>query len=191
MKKTEEYETITLGTKVSQKDMAAIKDIVKELGLNTPYELLKFIVAAMIRYADTWHSTEGEARDAAAEFFALFSSISDKRGLIKPFDAARPKVLIGVFKGGHVVTYRERNGQLEETENVEQCITELHQITHPTTSAILATVAKAYGLRSIPKVVEQLAKDAAQELGEPDEELGYTMNEYGCVPKKTRTIVPT
>jgi len=190
MKKTEEYETITLGTKVSQKDMAAIKEIVKELGFNTPYELLKFIVAAMIRYADVWHRPEAENLETATEFFSLFSSIKDKRGLIKQYDEREPRLIIAVFKGGHVVTYRDKSGIVEETENVEQAITELHQITHPITHSLLVKVAQAYGLRSIPKVVEQLAKDAADEIDIPDTELGYTMNEYGSVPKKTRTIPP-
>lgn len=188
-KEKEDRESINLVTKVSAKQMGVIKSIVAELGFATPYELLKFIVAALLRYADTWRHPDEEGQEAALEFFRLFSDIEDRRGLLKPIDHNKPSLVICVHPGGHIVTFRRTGDTIVETENVEAAVTELHKATHPKTHQMLTRVAKAYGLRSIPKTVEQLASDALNEIGDSidEDEQGYTMNEYGIVPKTTRT----
>lgn len=191
MKRTEEYETVNLATKVSKKEMSVIKEMVAELGFATPYELLKFIVAALIRYADVWHKGDAECQGAVSEFFSLFSTIKNKKGLTRKIDLCKPQLIIAVYGGGQVVAYRLKDGRLATTRNVEKSVGELTQLTHPTTHAMLAKVAHAYGLRSVPKVIEQLATDACREIGETEfDELGFVQNEYGEVPRRTRKDLP-
>lgn len=203
-KPIEDQYSVILSTKVPPEVAAAINDFAEKNG-TTGYELVQIIafrLAEYARYKSGLLPSLSERTQDVIESFGLEHDIrapllSYRRltGMksVKPQDGDI-RYLITVHDGGVVSVYDPQDNEEYFSGTVTISLDRALEVLLSKDGKLpvaLTNVMADRGLRSVYKTIMEVLVDENKMLGRlEDGMLGYKMNEYGTVPKKTHTILP-
>lgn len=200
----DEQKNVILSTKIPKAVMDAIISFSSESG-TTPYELCQIFaykVAEFARYKQGLLPSISEQTLELMDTFAIEHNIHDtvmsyKRATgssrMQPSDGDI-RYLITVHKGGVVTVYdpldTEHSFSGSVTISLDKALEILLSKDDKLPEMFMNVMADRQ-LTSISKTITDVFKDENATLGRLDDEmLGYKMNEYGNVPRKTHVIKP-
>ncbi len=204
LKPPEDQNTEILSTKLPKAVLAAINAYAEANG-TTGYELTQTIGFKLAEYAKYKMGVSTDLSEHTAEViesFALDHNVKDAllsyrrlTGMqsIKQHDGDI-RYLITVHQGGIVTVYDPQDNEEFFTGSVTISLEKALRILLSKDGKLpeaLTNVMADRGLSSVYKAIMDVLNDENKMLGQLDDDmLGYKMNEYGNVPKKTHTIKP-
>lgn len=204
IKPPEEQNTEILSTKVPKAVLAAINAYAEANG-TTGYELTQLIGYKLAEYAMYKMGIRADLSEHTADVIESFGLDHDIRPALLSYRrlTGRQSIkqhdgdiryLITIHDGGVVTVYDPQDNDEYLTGSITISLEKALRILLSKDGKLpeaLTNVMADRGLSSVYKTIMDVLADENKMLGQLDDDmLGYRMNEYGNVPKKTHTIRP-